>query len=104
MKEYPYCLTHVTISAADNPQNEKKRDELIRSLMNQIAQNMRKYEEKRVYVDLFIESVEDLEIKEILNLRYIDKKTYPQIGEELGYEQSSIPKKIDAYFQGIQDS
>ena len=104
MQEYPYCLTHYTISATDDPKAEQKRNELIRTLTLEIANNMRKYEEQRLYVDLFIENIEDLTIKEIFNLRYIEGKTYPQIGEELGYEQSSIPKKIDAYFQGIQDS
>lgn len=103
MKEFPYCLTHVTISAADNPKNEEKRNEIIRSLVNQIAENMQEYEEKRVFIDLFIESIEDLEMKEIINMRYIDKMTFQQIGDELGYDLSSIHKKIDAYFQRFQN-
>lgn len=102
MKGFPYCLTHLTISASDNPAAENKRNELIRSLVTEIASNMRSYEEKRLYVDMFIESIEDLEIKEIVNLRYIDGKTLEQIGEELNYDKSSISKKLDNYFQQIQ--
>lgn len=104
MKEYPYCLTHLTISASDSPKNEEKRNELIRALVIEIAYNMQKYEEKRLYIDMFIESIEDLEIKEILNQRYLEGRTYPQIGDDLGYEQSTIAKKIETYFQGIQDT
>lgn len=103
MKEYPYCLTHYTVSATDDPKAEARRNELIRELTLTIASNMREYEEKRIYIDLFIESVNDLTIKEILNQRYLEGKTYEQIGDDLGYEQSSIAKKIDAFFQRIQD-
>lgn len=103
MQEYPYCLTHYTISATDDPKAFIQRNELIRELTLRIADNMRVYEEKRVYIDLFIESVDDLEIKEILNQRYLEGKTYEQIGDDLGYEQSTIRKKLDAFFPTIPD-
>ena len=102
MQEFPYCLTHLTISATDDPKAELRRNELIRTLTLQLADNMRKYEEKRLYIDMFIENIENLEIKEILNQRYIEGKTLEQIGEDLCYDKSSISKKIDAYFQQIQ--
>ena len=104
MQEYPYCLTHYTISATDDPKAEIRRNELIRELALRIANNMREYEEKRVYIDLFIESVEDLTIKEILNQRYLEGKTYEQIGDDLGYEQSTIRKKLDAFFPTIPNT
>ena len=47
--------------------------------------------------------LDDLEIKEILNLKYIDGMTHEQIGEVMGYDQSSISKKIDAYFHKIHE-
>ena len=65
---------------------------------------MQKYEEKRLYIDMFIESIEDLEIKEILNQRYIEGKTLEQIGEDLCFDKSTISKKIDTYFQQIQQT
>lgn len=104
MQEFPYCLTHLTISASDNPQNEIKRNELIKALVMEIAYNMQKYEEKRLYIDMFLESIEDLEIKEILNQRYIEGRTLEQIGDDLCYDKSSISKKIDTYFQQIQQT
>lgn len=103
MAEYPYCLTHLTISATDDPKAEKQRNELIKTLTLEIAYNMQKYEEKRLYIDLFIESIEDLTIKEIINQKYLEGKTYEMIGQDLGYEQSTIAKKLDTYFQRIQD-
>ena len=104
MSEYPYCLTHLTVSASDNPKAENERNELIKALTLEIAYNMRKYEEKRLYIDMFIESIEDLEIKEILNQRYIEGRTLEQIGDDLCYDKSSISKKIDTYFQQIQQT
>lgn len=103
MREFPYCLTHLTISASDNPKVEERRNELIKQLMLEIVSNLKKYEEQRIYVDLFLEEIDDLEIKEILNLKYIDGMTHEQIGEVMGYDQSSISKKIDAYFHKIHE-
>lgn len=71
--------------------------------MLEIVSNLKKYEEQRIYVDLFLEEIDDLEIKEILNLKYIDGMTHEQIGEVMGYDQSSISKKIDAYFHKIHE-
>lgn len=97
MKNFPYCMTHLTISASDNPKAEEQRYELIRTLTLEIAHNMQKYEEKRLYIDLFIESIEDLEIKEILNQRYLEGKTVEQIAEDMFYAKSTISKKIDDF-------
>lgn len=102
MKEYPYCLTHYTVSASDDPKAERQRNELIKMLTIEIAYNMQKYEEKRLYIDMFIESIEDLTIKEILSQRYLEGKTLEQIGEDLGYDFSTVGKKINAFFQEIQ--
>lgn len=103
MKEYPYCLTHLTISASDDPKAELRRNELIKTLTYELASNMQKYEEQRLYIDLFIENIEDIELKEIFNQRYIEGKTLEQIGNDLGYDFSTIGKKINAYFQEIQE-
>ena len=103
MKSFPYCLTHITISASDNPKAELERNELIKKLTSELISNMQKYEEQRVYIDLFIENIEDVTTKEIFNQRYIDGKTLEQIGNDLGYDFSTIGKKINAYFQEIQE-
>lgn len=103
MQEFPYCLTHYTVSATGDLKAAEKRNDLIRTLYLEIASNMEQYEEKRLFIDLFLESIEDLEMKEILNLKYIDGKTHEQIGYELGYDQSTISKKIDTYFHRIHE-
>jgi len=103
MKEYPYCLTHLTISASDDPKAYEKRNELIKKLTYELAYNMQQYEEQRLYIDLFIENIEDLELKEIFNQRYIEGRTLEQIGNDLGYDFSTIGKKINAYFQVFQE-
>lgn len=104
MQEFPYCLTHITVSASDSPKAELQRNELIKTLTIEIAYNMQKYEEKRLYIDLFIESIENLEIKEILSQKYLEGRTLEQIGEDLCYDKSTISKKIDNYFQQIQQA
>lgn len=100
MSEYPYCQTHVEISGSDL-QDTYNRDVLIRQLVIDLANNRMKYEEMELVIDLWLESLEDLEIKEILSMKYCDGKLDREIAEALNYERSSITKKIDTFFHTI---
>lgn len=100
MKSYPYIQTHVEISGSEL-QDTYNRDVLIRQLVIEIAENQKKYEEMEIYIDLWLESIEDLEMKEILSLKYSDGLLDREIADILGYERSSITRKVDSYFHPI---
>ena len=57
--------------------------------------NEQLYEDMKLDIELFIESLTKIEDKAILRLKYIDKWTDERIGAELGYDRSTIYKKID---------
>ena len=103
MKEYPYVRTHVTISGSDL-QDTYNRDVLIKQLVIELANNRMKYEEMELFIDLWLESLEDLEMKEILSMKYCDGKVDREIAEALNYERSTITKKIDAFFHTIHNA
>lgn len=47
----------------------------------------------------FIEGVEDPELRTILRLTYISGATQEQVGAALGYERSTIGKKLAAFWE-----
>ena len=48
-------------------------------------------------VQEYISSVDDSLMRRILTMKYIDCMTQDQIGNAIGYDRSSIAKKIDAF-------
>lgn len=50
-------------------------------------------------VEEFIASVDDSKMRRILTMRFIDNKNFEQIGKALGYDRTSISKKIDKFLE-----
>lgn len=50
-------------------------------------------------VEEFIASVNNSEMRRILSMRFIDNKNFEQIGKILGYDRTSISKKIDKFLE-----
>ena len=57
------------------------------------------YENFQLEIDFAIEEIEDIEIRQILQYKYIEKWTDAKIGKELGYDRSTITKKINNFFE-----
>ena len=49
----------------------------------------------KLEIETYIESMDSIEDKLIMRLKYIDKWTDEKIGDELGYDRSTISKKIE---------
>lgn len=50
-------------------------------------------------VEEFIAGVNNSEMRRILSMRFIDNKNFEQIGKILGYDRTSISKKIDKFLE-----
>ena len=50
-------------------------------------------------VEEFIASVDDSRMRRILTMRFIDNMSFEQIGKVIGYDRTSISKKIDKFFE-----
>lgn len=94
MKEFPYAQCHFVISGSD-VKSDEERKKLVSQLLIDLHGNERLYEDMKLDIETFIESLDNIEDKTILRLRYIDNMSYEQIGEELGYDRTTISKRID---------
>jgi len=99
MNMHPYAKCHFVISAP-KVKSRQERDIAIAQLNAQLEYNQTLYEDMKLDVELFIEGMlnKDLEIKTILSMKYINGLTDEQIGNQLGFERSTISKKIEKFF------
>lgn len=101
-REFPYIECHFVISAP-NVKSDEERQRLINQLMADLAGNQKLYEDMQMDIECAIESLDNIEDKTILRLKYIDRLTDEQVGRELGYDRSTISKKIDRILDKMQD-
>ena len=94
MTVFPYAQCHFVVSGAD-VKSDAERKKLVSQLLVDLKGHMQLYEDMKLDIEMFIESLEKVEDRAILRLKYIDKWTDERIGAELGYDRSSISKKID---------
>lgn len=94
MKEFPYTQCHFVISGP-NVKSDEERKKVVSQLLIDLHGNEQLYEDMKLDIEIFIESLDRIEDKAIMRLKYIDKWTDERIGTELGYDRSTISKKID---------
>lgn len=94
MKNFPYSQCHFVVSGP-NVKSDEERKRIVNQLVVDLHGNEQLYEDMKLDIECFIESLDDIEDKAILRLKYIDKWTDEQIGSDLGYDRSTISKKID---------
>lgn len=105
MSGYPFAECHFVISAP-SIKSAEERNVLINQLSIDLAGNLLLFEDMKLDIEEFIEKSDLLNMEEqtIFRLKYIEGLSYEKIGEEIGYEKSSISKKIDAVFGRISES
>ena len=101
MKNFPYAESHFVVGAPD-VKNADERNRKIRQLFVDLSDKKEKYEDFQLEIDLAIEQIEDIETRQILQYKYINKWTDAKIGKELGYDRSTITKKINNFFTQAQ--
>lgn len=94
MKDFPYAQCHFVVSGS-SVKSDEERKKIVSQLILDLHGNQQLYEDMKLDIEGYIESLDRIEDKAILRLKYIDKWTDEQIGAELGYDRSTISKKID---------
>ena len=94
MKEFPYAECHFVVSGP-KVKNDLERKRIVNQLIIDLHSHGQLYEDMKLDIEVFIDSLENIEDKVILRLKYIDNWTYERIGEELGYDRTTISKRID---------
>lgn len=90
--EFPCIMRRVTVKMYE-PKAEAARNEVIALLEDR----QRRCEEKMLEVEQYIDKIEDAELRQIFEMRYMEGKKLHEIAEKLNQERSGIGKKIRNY-------
>lgn len=105
MAEFPYAECQFIVGGAE-PTSARDRDTIVSQLIVDLRRNEQLFEDMKLGIELLIENEEELDLEEqtILRLKYVDGFTDAQIGMELGYDRSTISKKIDKIIEKCEVS
>lgn len=78
------------IGVADCAGIKRRLDQVLADLNREVQQ-----------MEDFLANIDDTELRAILRLKYRNGLTHEQIGQELGYEKSTITKKVNEYWKGV---
>lgn len=98
LKQFPYTECHFVVSGANVKSNEE-REKMVRQLLIDLKGNEQLFEDMKLEIECFLEKlpVEEVEIKHILAMKYVERISEGEIANELGYERRAIGKKIDRF-------
>lgn len=84
-----------TIVSGSSPKSSIQEKKMI--LLNQLIDARITALEKYIEIERYIETVEESEIRQIMRFRFLDLKSWTEIGEELHYDRTSVAKKLRQY-------
>lgn len=96
--EFPFQQRRFTVTAPEGRYQEE-RDYKIRGLLRELATKKRQYEEVRLEIDIAIEQISDMEMRQIFQYKYMDGMSNAKIGAVLGYDRTTITKKLERFFE-----
>lgn len=97
MGDFPYAQCHFVVGAPDVKTTDE-RHKKVQNLVIELSQRKKEYEDFQLEIDFSIEDIDDIEMRQILQYKYIDRMTDSEIGEILGYDRSTISKKLEKFF------
>jgi uncharacterized protein YciI len=98
MSSFPYAQCHFVISGP-NVKSDSERRKVINQLLIDIAGNKQLYEDMKLDMDITIEEIDDVEMRLILQRKYIDRWTDEKIAKDLGCSRRDIGYKIDKFLK-----
>lgn len=98
MNRFPYTECNFVVGAPDVKSTEE-RHKKVQNLIIALSIKKKEYEEFQLDIDIAIESVDDLEMRQILEYKYIDRISDSKIADILGYDRSTISKKISSFIK-----
>lgn len=93
---FPYTECRIVVGAP-SMEDTKEREQKVRQLMVKLGERKKEYEQLKMDIDIAIEDIEDMEMRQIFQYKYIDEMSNQEIGEELGYDRTTITKKINRF-------
>ena len=72
-----------------------KRESLLKKLYNKIE----RYYDELLRVEEILDGVEDIEIRAMARMRFINHMKWEDIGDKLNYDRTTCSKKVREYFE-----
>lgn len=96
MEKFPYAQCHFVVSAP-SLKSDEDRKKTVQQLIIDLSGNQMLYNDMRLEIDVAIEEIKDLEIRNIIQRKYVDRWTDEKIGEEMNYSRRAIGDKLDRW-------
>lgn len=90
--EYPCIRKSVVVQMYEPKANDAKNE-----VITLLKDRQRRCEEKMLEVERYIDKIEDAELRQIFEMRYMEGKKLEEIAETLNQERSGVGKKITKY-------
>lgn len=107
-KEVPVVVGKVKASSCDFPYTEHRvsvqmyepvvADQIKRTIQI-YKERQKKVEQQMLEIETFIDGIDDTEIRQIFELRFIEGRKLWEIAEKMNQDRSGIGKKINNFFQ-----
>ncbi|MCF2701659.1 hypothetical protein I6E91_05795 [Enterocloster clostridioformis] len=103
MQQFPFAECHFVVSGPTIKSNSE-REKMVRQLIIDLKGNEQLFEDMKLDIETFLETLpaEDIEIKHILGLKYVERKSDGEIAKKLNYSRRTIGLKIDKFLNAIQ--
>lgn len=69
------------------------------TLESMLAYNLKKLQEERKKYELFLNTIEDPELRMIIRLRAVNNMSWEEIGEQLGMDRRTASRKFYKFFK-----
>lgn len=96
MTEFPYAERHFEISAPNVKQDNARQDK-IKNLMIQLHTRQEEYINLSVEVAQAIESIDDPDMRFIIEGKYLKGMTYQEIGDALYTDRGNVCRKLTQF-------
>ena len=98
MGGFPYAQRHFVVGAPDVKSSDERHKKVMELIVT-LSEKKREYENLELEIDIAIEQIEDIELRQIFQYKYIERMTDREIGDLLGYDRSTITKKVSKFFE-----
>lgn len=98
MQQFPFTQCNFVVSGP-KVKSTKERDQQISQLLVDLKGNEQFLADMKLEIELFLESLppEDIEIKHILALKYVEGLRDGEIAKKINCDRSTVIKKIDRF-------
>lgn len=93
-KDFPWTQVRTSVQMYDPRINDE-----INKAIDLLRKRIERCDTEMVRVERFIDGMQDSELRQIFQMRYIDGMKLQEIAEEMDMERSGIGKKINAYLK-----